>query len=433
MQRKASQSKPLAVPLDIPTVPVVRQREAPYLKVCDERKRQIRGLWVRNGRYYAQLTLEDEHTGEKKVRRVPLDGAATPAQAKQQLEDLCVNRRNGKLPVLKRTPKFSDFADAYMAFYKQAKDSKRASTLETEKYAIKQWKSHLGHMRLDKIKRIHVDGFIAARQKAGKSARTVNLEVTVFRNVLNRAIDEKLILQLPTENLRPLKSKNHKRHLFTRNDIDAILSIGLKPLFLHGSIAKDGDKGESLQNGQEFADYLGLLCFSGARMTEALHLRWPDVNWDMRQLSIGADGEAKNRKWRVVDFNTELENHLKNMLTRKAPDSDWLFPSPRRGDEDRAAKTFRESLVLAREAAGLPDFAFHDCRHFFISMCVMSGIDFMTIAKWVGHQDGGVLIGKVYGHLSNEHAKQQAQKIDFGSAAPDATAKGLPGTSAPIA
>jgi hypothetical protein len=47
-------------------------------------------------------------------------------------------------------------------------------------------------------------------------------------------------------------------------------------------------------------------------------------------------------------------------------------------------------------------------------MCVMSGIDFMTIAKWVGHQDGGVLIGKVYGHLSNEHAQRQAQRVNFG-------------------
>ena len=50
-------------------------------------------------------------------------------------------------------------------------------------------------------------------------------------------------------------------------------------------------------------------------------------------------------------------------------------------------------------------------------MCVMSGIDFMTIARWVGHQDGGILIGKVYGHLSNEHAKRQAKKIDFGAGA----------------
>lgn len=44
----------------------------------------------------------------------------------------------------------------------------------------------------------------------------------------------------------------------------------------------------------------------------------------------------------------------------------------------------------------------------------MSGINYMTIARWVGHKDGGVLIGKVYGHLSNEHAQAQAARLNFG-------------------
>jgi len=61
-----------------------------------------------------------------------------------------------------------------------------------------------------------------------------------------------------------------------------------------------------------------------------------------------------------------------------------------------------ESLRLARKKSGLLNIGFHDCRHFFISYAVMSGIDYMTIARWVGHKDGGILIGKVYGHLSNE-------------------------------
>jgi len=38
----------------------------------------------------------------------------------------------------------------------------------------------------------------------------------------------------------------------------------------------------------------------------------------------------------------------------------------------------------------LQRFGFHDCRHHFISYAVMSGIDFMTIARWVGHKDGGI-------------------------------------------
>ncbi len=55
----------------------------------------------------------------------------------------------------------------------------------------------------------------------------------------------------------------------------------------------------------------------------------------------------------------------------------------------------------------------HDCRHTFISFCVMSGIDYMTIARWVGHKDGGVLIGKVYGHLADGHAAAAGERVSF--------------------
>jgi len=92
-------------------------RPSQYQKVTDGRKRQIRGLWVRSGRSYAQLTVEDEHTSLKKLRRVPLEEATTPAQARKKLENLLVSRRKGKPPVLKRTPKFSGFADRYVEYY----------------------------------------------------------------------------------------------------------------------------------------------------------------------------------------------------------------------------------------------------------------------------------------------------------------------------
>ena len=62
----------------------------------------------------------------------------------------------------------------------------------------------------------------------------------------------------------------------------------------------------------------------------------------------------------------------------------------------------------------MESFGFHDCRHHFISYCVMSGIDYMTIGRWVAHKDGGILIGKTYGHLSNEHARTQAARLRFG-------------------
>src|SRR5439155_9496998 len=110
-----------------------------------------------------------------------------------------------------------------------------------------------------------------------------------------------------------------------------------------------------------------------------------------------------------------LHDLLARMATRKAPDSVWLFPSPQRGERDAPARTFRESLLMARGAAGLPDFGFHDLRRFFASRAVMSGIDFLTVSRWLGHRDGGILLGKRYAHLANEHRKAQAERLKFAS------------------
>ena len=373
----------------------IQHHGAIYRKVFDKRKRPIRGLWERNGRFYAQITVEDQISGVKRVKRVPMEGVVTEAQAVAKLQELLTQRRKGTLPVLKRTPKFADYAKQYFDYYKNVKDAKRESTLYTERIIINHWIEHLGHVRVDRITRALVNSFIAKRQAAGRSGRTVNLDIICFRNVMKRAVDDGWLTILPTQNLRPLKWTPTKRELYSEAQIDELCSKAL----------------EVSKNGREFEDYILLLAFSGARMSEALRLKWSDVDWERKQLTIGADGLSNNHKARVVDLNANLEAHLEDMKSRRAPDTKWLFPSPQRGNQDIPAKSFRETLLLARAAANIPDFAFHDLRHYFISYCVIAGIDYMTIAAWVGHQDGGVLIGKVYGHLANEHRKAMAERL----------------------
>ena len=56
---------------------------------------------------------------------------------------------------------------------------------------------------------------------------------------------------------------------------------------------------------------------------------------------------------------------------------------------------------------------FHDFRHFFASRCVMAGVDFMTIAESLGHKDGGILVGKTYGHLADEHKRRMADNLSI--------------------
>jgi integrase len=381
-----------------------------FAKVLDGRKQPIRGLWVRNGRYYAQLTFEDGNTGEKKTRRVALvdkegNAVSTAAQAREEMGRLKVKRADNDLPVLASTPRFADYVKTYLDFIRSGQGTKKARTIKKEEYTLKGWAKHMGGVHLDKIRKPHINAFIAERLNAGASPRTVNLDVGALRNVLRRAVDDDWIKVMPTQNLRRLKTSSTKRALFSADDLEKLCEAAM-------DIKEDGCK--VTKNGQEFCDYIRLLAYCGAREQEALGLRWSDLDFDREQLTIGAMGDTKNQTGRVVDFNSKLKTHLLDMHKRRAPDSQWVFPSPQRGEKDIHAQTFRESLKLVRKHAGMEGKAFHDLRHHFISYCVMSGIDYMTIAEWVGHRDGGVLIGKVYGHLADAHKKEQAQRLNFG-------------------
>ena len=125
-------------------------------------------------------------------------------------------------------------------------------------------------------------------------------------------------------------------------------------------------------------------------------------------MTIGGDGDSKGGKARAVNFTPELAALLREMHAGRQPDSSYLFPGPRRGARDVPAHELENPFRFVRVAAGLPWVGFHDFRHFFASQCVMAGVDYMTIAAWLGHRDGGVLVGKVYGHLSDSHKSRMA-------------------------
>jgi integrase len=71
------------------------------------------------------------------------------------------------------------------------------------------------------------------------------------------------------------------------------------------------------------------------------------------------------------------------------------------------------SLRNACQRLGIPRITHHDLRHLFATTCIESGVDIPTVARWLGHQDGGALAMKVYGHLRNEHSANMAKRVSF--------------------
>jgi len=63
---------------------------------------------------------------------------------------------------------------------------------------------------------------------------------------------------------------------------------------------------------------------------------------------------------------------------------------------------------------GLFHLTHHDLRHLFATRCIESGVDIPTVAKWLGHKDGGVLAMQTYGHLRDKHSANMAEKVIFG-------------------
>jgi integrase len=385
----------------------------PYEKVRDKRNRSIRGLWIRNGVFYARLNLTDPQTGVRATRRLRLENAdgqpvQTVPQAVAELRRLMTERERGELRPMRRTPSFSEYLDTHLERLPHS-GIKPRSVLAAIAY-LKPWRTALGGLRLSDIRAHHITHHLAERMARGAANRTRNTALTMLNGVLKAAQADGYIRTLPTEGIARLKAPQVQRRLYTADEIDRLVRTTLTG-------TKTGKRGRIplAANGRMLADFIRFLQYTGAREQEALLVRWADVDLERGQVVIGAKADStKNREARHVDFSPALEAHLQDMASRRPPDSEWLFPSPRRGDRDCPARTLRNALHVVRPVAGLPRFGFHDLRHFFVSYAVMSNTDFLTIARWVGHRDGGVLIGRVYGHLADEHRKRMAAQLAFG-------------------
>lgn len=359
-----------------------------FLQVRDRAHRRVRGLWIRCGTYYVQTTVIDPHTGLKKVTRLSLPDATSIDSAKTEATLLKKKIADGETVHGKHGPTFANYRTHYI---KTA--LKKAKTLYNEDYFLKSWERFFkSETKIGSITKQNVLAFRVKLNAEGYSARTINLHVITLRNLFKLAKVENYVKTLPTDGVVQMKIDQTERRLLTKSQITTICNEALK---------------NHKRNGPQFADFIRLLAFCGGRTSEVLKLKWSDVDFSKKCLVFkGAD--TKNSRTRRVDFNQNLKSHLKSMHRKKTTES--LFPSSRTDD---TVTTFKTMLRKIRTDLEMPYLTNHLLRHYFISTAVMAGIDFMTIASWVGHKDGGVLIGKTYGHLNREHTARMARKLRF--------------------
>ncbi len=227
----------------------------------------------------------------------------------------------------------------------------------------------------------------ATRYNQDYSATRFNGALGVVRRIFDLAVEHGYRVDNPAKHIDRKSVKPKELHLPTQEQF--------REMAQHIETSGAGQA-------KDCANLFRFLGFSGVRINEARHILWRDVHFDKGVLHVRI---TKNGKDRWVPMNASLRELLEKLRAEQPKES-----------ADRPVMGVFECQKSIDRACGLVGarrITNHDLRHLFATRCIEAGVDIPTVSRWLGHQDGGALCMKTYGHLRDEHSKQEALKVTF--------------------
>ncbi|MDA0161252.1 site-specific integrase [Solirubrobacter ginsenosidimutans] len=171
---------------------------------------------------------------------------------------------------------------------------------------------------------------------------------------------------------------------------------------------------------------------TGARISEALGMRWPDLDLDdgvvriSRQRARGTGGTTptKGKRFRSVQIGPRLIATLRRVREQRdrtsQPDDGWLFlcPRPLRGRYSRRTeptppnrKTAHDWHEWALEDAGLRDMPLHSLRHTAATLWLATPHPLIFVQRQLGHRSI-TTTEEHYGHFEASFVKRAAEQTE---------------------
>jgi integrase len=214
---------------------------------------------------------------------------------------------------------------------------------------------------------------------------TANGRLRVFRAVVALAMEETGRLDNPARKLKRKPVRRKVRRIPAAEDVRKLAQT-----------IREQKKRGSL----ECAAMVEFAAYCGARPAEVAAVRAEDIDGDWLVIRGGEDG-TKNYQERLVPINKALREVIE-----------------REGFEQRTGRLFNintptRALKNACDRLGMDSVTPYTLRHFFATSCMEAGVDVATVADWMGHKDGGVLLLKTYTHVRRAHSLREAARLDF--------------------
>lgn len=186
-------------------------------------------------------------------------------------------------------------------------------------------------------------------------------------------------------NLGRLRIPKTKLHVISKEQFAALVA----------NVAKQ-------QHGKPGAEWIEFVAYTGCRPEEANGVQWEDIGPDSVHITGGEKG-TKNHETRRVPIVPALADLLQRIQARTGATSGRVL----------TIKGPQKLLANACDNLGLPRLRRYDFRHLFATRCNEAGVDIPSIAKWMGHKDGGKLVMDTYIHVSQDHEHRSAAKVQF--------------------
>lgn len=171
-----------------------------------------------------------------------------------------------------------------------------------------------------------------------------------------------------------------------------------------------GRLGQALRELEEGGRYgtaisaLTFLLLTGARLREALHLKWSYVDLE-RGILLLPDSKTGKKAVTLNGPSAEILANLKVKADRE-PFSDYVFYG---AEPDVPRSDLKKPWAAATKLAGLDGLRIHDLRHSFASVGAGAGLGLPIVGKLLGHTQASTT--QRYAHLDVDPLRRAADAI----------------------
>ncbi|MDR2860943.1 MAG: tyrosine-type recombinase/integrase [Syntrophobacterales bacterium] len=279
---------------------------------------------------------------------------------------------------------------------------------------------------VEEISLLKIEQWRAERRKQKNTkGSTLNRYVVALKALINWAVKRGIIENNPIAKLEPLPEKDSKQSVrfLTTEERERLMSA----LDEREDRIRQERENHNLWLQQRnlplvpdlkdapFADYFKpmiLLCLNtGARRNAIFSLRWEDIDFEGRRMTLRADAaKPRHAKDQYIPMNKTVYNIL-SLWKQQCVDTSpglFVFPSPKTNGKLDNCGTAWDNLL---KKANIQNFRWHDMRHDFASQLVMNGVDLNTVRDLLGHADLKMTLR--YAHLAPQVTQRAVETLDF--------------------